>query len=244
MRRKPVGYRSLLSVEGDAKTVKGTKKGYLTAILYLAPSDMSGVANVCPKATKGCKASCLGKYAGRVTFTPNIWKARVEKTRFMVENREAFLASLRYDIESLIIKAKKRGLTPAVRLNGCSDLPQLAVMMAREFSTVQFYDYTKIPRPWSRMLNNYSVTFSHSEENLSDCLSALAHGVNVAVVFESAKSIPQTWQGHPVVNGDESDLRFLDARGVVVGLYAKGRAKQDCSGFVVRPDAQQLIQLH
>jgi hypothetical protein len=35
-----------------------------------------------------------------------------------------------------------------------------------------------------------------------------------------------------VFNGDESDLRFLDPQGVIVGLYAKGKAKKDTSGFV------------
>jgi hypothetical protein len=35
------------------------------------------------------------------------------------------------------------------------------------------------------------------------------------------------------INGDENDLRFLDPKGVVVGLTAKGKAKSDTSGFVV-----------
>jgi hypothetical protein len=39
----------------------------------------------------------------------------------------------------------------------------------------------------------------------------------------------------PVFNGDESDLRFLDPKGVIVGLYAKGKAKKDTSGFVKYP---------
>ena len=36
-----------------------------------------------------------------------------------------------------------------------------------------------------------------------------------------------------VVNGDESDLRFLDPRNSIVGLKAKGKAKKDTTGFVV-----------
>jgi hypothetical protein len=35
------------------------------------------------------------------------------------------------------------------------------------------------------------------------------------------------------VDGDKSDLRFLDPRAVVVALYAKGKAKKDTSGFVI-----------
>ena len=37
-----------------------------------------------------------------------------------------------------------------------------------------------------------------------------------------------------VINGDESDVRFFDESGVIVGLKAKGEAKTDQSGFVVQ----------
>ena len=56
-------------------------------------------------------------------------------------------------------------------------------------------------------------------------------GMNVAVVFES---VPETYIGKTVVDGDDTDLRFLDPKGVVIGLKAKGRARKDTSGFVVR----------
>ena len=35
-------FSSLLSVSSDPKTIKGLKKGYLTGIQYLAPSNISG----------------------------------------------------------------------------------------------------------------------------------------------------------------------------------------------------------
>jgi hypothetical protein len=60
---------------------------------------------------------------------------------------------------------------------------------------------------------------------------AMSSGVNIAAVFEN---VPKTWQGWPVVNGDETDLRFLDPQGVIVGLKAKGKARKDESGFVVK----------
>ena len=44
--------------------------------------------------------------------------------------------------------------------------------------------------------------------------------------------LPATWRGIRVVDGDESDLRFLDDPCVIVGLRAKGKAKGDASGFV------------
>ena len=70
----------ILSIDADAKTVKGLKKGYRTAISYLAPSNASGVMNTCPSASKGCRAACLYG-AGRAKFTPAIPKARINKTK-------------------------------------------------------------------------------------------------------------------------------------------------------------------
>jgi hypothetical protein len=41
--------KKLLNIDNNAKTVKGQKYGFITAILYLAPSTQSGF-NVCPQA--------------------------------------------------------------------------------------------------------------------------------------------------------------------------------------------------
>jgi len=231
--RKPANYRALLTVE-NAKTVKGESLGYLTGILYLAPANESGVMNTCPMATAGCKADCLFT-AGRGRFD-SVRNARIAKTLFYVNSREAFIESLRFDIAKLARDAAKQGLLPAVRINGTSDIAKLAMQMAAEFPTVQFYDYTKLPKAWLRTAYNYSLTFSHSGENLADCLEALRHCINVAVVFDTRRGqeLPTTWHGFEVIDGDAHDLRFLDSRGVVVGLRAKGDAKKDTtSGFVV-----------
>lgn len=53
--------------------------------------------------------------------------------------------------------------------------------------------------------------------------------MNVAAVFHK---LPETWLGYPVMDGDDSDLRFLDPKGHIVGLKSKGQAKHDTSGFV------------
>jgi hypothetical protein len=222
----------LLSVSADAKTIKGKKYGYLTGILYLAPSDISGI-NVCAKATNGCKAGCLFT-AGRAGMFPKINEARIRKTHELFSDRQAFLNQLRRDIETLLRKAERDKLIPCVRLNGTSDLPWLALILAEEYPNVQFYDYTKLPKAYARTRPNYHLTFSHSESNLADCLDSLQHGVNVAVVFDTKrnKPLPEQWHGFPVTDGDTSDLRFTDSQGVVIGLRAKGKAKKDCSGFV------------
>ena len=104
-----------------------------------------------------------------------------------------------------------------------------------EFSNVQWYDYTKIQARMMRYLegkmpSNYHLTFSKSENNWDKCLEVLKHGGNVAAVFNK---LPETFMGYDVIDGDKSDLRFLDPFNVIVGLKAKGMARKDKSGFVI-----------
>jgi hypothetical protein len=225
----------LLTV-ANAKTIKGEKLGYLTGILYLAPAGESGVIDTCPMSTAGCRADCLYT-AGRAAIFPMIVASRIRKTVWYATDRQGFIDQLRKDIRALVTSARRQGLIPAVRVNGTSDLPQLSRQMAREFPTVQFYDYTKIPRPWQRETDNYHLTFSLSESNAADAIAVLQNGGNVAAVFTTKRGhdLPDTWQGFPVVDGDVHDLRFLDVHrtGLVIGLRAKGRARKDVSsGFV------------
>ena len=234
--------RNLLTY-GNTKTAKGEASGYLTGILHLAPGALSG-AQVCPKASAGCLAACLNT-AGRGRFD-NIQQARINKTRWLFDDRAGFMSSLVWSIEALIRKAKREGLTPCVRLNGTSDLPWEKFKCVRDgveyrntmeaFPEIQFYDYTKIPQraiKWANggMPGNYHVTFSASESNDTSVRMVSMAGGNVAVVFDQ---LPNAYLGRVVVDGDKTDLRFLDPCGVVVGLKAKGEAKGDISGFVKR----------
>ena len=81
------------------------------------------------------------------------------------------------------------------------------------------------------MPRNYHLTFSRSESNDHQARLVLAMGGNVAVVFRN--ELPKQWEKRNVIDGDESDLRFKDPQGCVVGLVEKGDAKKDESGFVV-----------
>jgi len=164
-----------------------------------------------------------------------VMRARIAKTKKLQRTPIAFQKQLHKDVASLVKAAARKGFTPAVRLNGTSDQPKLALQLAAKFPAVQFYDYTKLPKPWLRVRPNYHLTFSRSECNTTECIEALQHGINVAVVFKVKKDapLPQKWNGYNVVDGDETDLRFLDPQGVVVGLRAKGRAKLDNTGFVI-----------
>jgi hypothetical protein len=222
----------LLSIDTNAKTIKGQKKGYLTGILYLTPADISG-RTVCPHASAGCRAACLFS-AGRGAFD-HVKSARLRKTLEFFKDKNAFLNDLKKDIEALVKKAEKAGMSPCVRLNGTSDIPWHKMELMGTFPDVPFYDYTPNKQRMLDFLDgklpkNYSLTFSRKEDNESACEEVMAKGGNVAAVFKDA---PESWKGKACFNGDDSDLRFLDPKGVVIALKAKGKAKKDTSGFVI-----------
>ena len=236
----------------NPKIQKGTKLGYLSFILHLAPADLSG-HETCPKRTAGCTASCLntagrGGMFKRGETTNMIQRARIRKTKYFFEDRDAFMLDLYRDIKKAIAFAEKQGLTPVFRLNGTSDLswekysitqpadPTADSFMGRwgwtvpnifsAFPAVQFYDYTKVLGRKIKGIPNYHLTFSRAESNASDVPKAVAQGMNVTVVYDE---IPQD-----VFSADETDLRFLDPKVGIIGLKAKGRAKKDTTGFVIR----------
>jgi hypothetical protein len=227
----------------NPKIQKGTKLGYLSFILHLAPADLSG-HNTCPKATAGCKAACLNT-AGRGGMfrkgetTNAIQKARIRKTKYFYEDRAGFMLDLAYDIQKGIKMAEKLGLNPVFRLNGTSDISwekyEVPVFCTKNifelFPTVQFYDYTKVLGRKVADIPNYFLIFSKADGNDSDVARAMQQGMNVAAVFDE---VPGEYMGKEVINADETDLRFLDPKGVIAGLKAKGKAKKDYSGFVIR----------
>ena len=214
----------------NPKIQKGTKLGYLSFILHLAPSMLSG-KNTCPKATPGCIAACLNT-AGRGGMfkkgetTNMIQQARIRKTKMYFEQRDLFLATLEADIRKAIKFAEKQGLIPVFRLNGTSDLAVEKWGIIEKFPTVQFYDYTKVLGRKVSHLPNYHLTFSKADGNDADVAEALLQGMSVVAVYDK---IPEG-----VPSADETDLRFLDPKGIMLGLKAKGRAKKDYSGFVIR----------
>lgn len=229
-----------LSVGNDAKTVKGQKMGVLTGILYMAPAQEAGGKTMCPFSTAGCRAVCLYT-AGRGAMS-NVKTARVRKTLEFMKDSTKFAALLHDDVQLLAEQARKRGMVPAVRLNGTTDIEWEKDCnghgIMEFFSDVQFYDYTKWPA--SRRLKlppNYHLTYSWSEKADAgiQSLAWLQRGVNTAVVFTGGLpphwAIPGTKRNRPVIDGDLSDLRFTDPKGAIVGLKTKGFARRAGSGI-------------
>lgn len=236
-----------LLTTGNPKLMKGQKKGYLSFVLHLAPSNLSGY-NVCPMASEGCRAACLNT-AGRGGIfkkgetTNVIQQARIRKTIMFFEQRDAFMQQLVDDILEGIRKADRENMIPVFRLNGTSDIRWETIPVSdwnkdgivwfenimQMFPNIQFYDYTKLVNR-RNIPANYHLTFSRSEENGNNAEAMLARGFNVAVVFDA---LPTRYLNVPVISGDDTDLRFLDPKGVIVGLKAKGKAKKDNSGFTV-----------
>lgn len=236
----------LLSINQDSKTIKGLNKGYLTGIMYLAPHNLGG-KNICPFAkAAGCIDACLNT-AGRGIFN-NVQKARINRTALFHRDINAFMNKLALEIHALEKTAIKNGLIPVVRLNGLSDIEFENIRFNYQFmnkkidnvtifelfSDIQFYDYTKNPYR-DNLPKNYDLTFSYSNKPEFQKFNniAIQKGLRLSVVF-SDQNLPAYYLNKPVLNGDESDLTFLAPKNSILGLYAKGKAKKENNGFIVK----------
>jgi hypothetical protein len=211
----------------NAKTIKGLKYNYQTAIIYMASHKQSGF-NVCPMASVQCSNDCLF-FAGYGAFKFT-QRARIKKTKRYFLDRINFMNQLKHEIDLFIKRAKKNNIKPCIRLNGTSDISyenfkfDNGLNIFESFPNLVFYDYTKVDKRMSKYLKgelpkNYHLTFSRDETNQFKVLETLNSGGNVAVVFQ--KYLPKVWKGYKVINGDETDLRFLDQKNVIVGLTHK-----------------------
>ena len=230
---------NLIGVGNNAKTIKGDGSEYMTAIKYMQPYKTmykGKVHNICAMADKaGCSEPCL-RWAGRGQMNV-VQRGRERKTMFYLSDRIGFMDTLINDLTIFSRRCIKKGIQPCCRPNGTSDIQYEKTGIMEQFPEIQFYDYTKIvKRAYAKMPSNYHLTLSYSEADpdyAEQVYQAVRDtGVNMAVVFDG--EFPTTFRGLRVINGDTDDLRFLDPKGVVVGLKAKGRAKQDTSGFVIR----------
>ncbi len=222
--------------KSNTKTAKNSIRSYY---LSLQPTDLNSKGeNLCRFSTKECRTACL-QFAGRQSFD-NVVQSRSKKTEFFVQHKEEFLKKLWEELVALNKKGKV-----AVRLNLLSDVNWEAELRnlfnytsfpsLQTFGNIQFYDYTKDHnKVFMNYVDNYHLTLSYSGHNWAHCERVLKNKVaNVAVVFKNA--LPLTYQGFNVINGDESDERFLDDKGVIVGLKYKTPkgVKYEKSKFVI-----------
>lgn len=216
--KKETGLTYIGNVNHSSKIVKNKKKNVLTYIIYLAPANLSGF-NVCPKSTPECRNSCLHSSGhNRIDMKENmINKCRIKKTQLFFNDRKFFMSWVYAEILAYQSMASKKGMEFSVRLNGTSDISPL--LFTHKGKTL--FDYTKVLN-YSRLMNrfrNYDLTFSYSGYNWNECLEALNMGIRISVVFEN--EIPKMYMGIPVIDADETDLRYMDNSNVICGLKFK-----------------------
>lgn len=241
--KKKLPKLSLLSVMADAKTIKSIRdprageNRFLTGILYIAPASEGGV-NVCVGSSGCCRIGCLNT-AGNPAQLQGKILSRIRKAKELHLSPELFYTKLKSDILVLDSVAKHLGLKTAIRLNGTSDYDfgeDLKDFIQDQVKKgIVFYDYTKILPRYKKYSKGGLIhqTFSRSENNDKQALEILKGGGNVAYVFyKKDNQLPEYYLGFRVINGDESDLRFLDdqlkeheGEGIIVGLNAKGSVK-------------------
>lgn len=238
----------------DAKTIKShgvidtaTGKPYAQAICYMAPADVSGGTTLCANAEiAGCKDLCLN-YAGNGRYN-SVQESRIKKALWFKQDQESFMQAMAQDVERFTKYCEKKGFIPVFRPNGTSDIRFERIRLQawdglnifERFPSIQFLDYTKL---WNRtktaLPKNYHLTWSYSEASslyASQLKPVMEQGLNAAVVFEG--DLPDMFKGYPVINGDSHDLRFLDEKGVIVGLKPKGnRWRKLHNGFVIRKES-------
>jgi hypothetical protein len=238
-----LGYRD----NDNAKLNKSNKASakYVTRGLSLAPANASG-HEVCASRSPGCTQACIFT-SGHARIFKHINRARIAKTRLFFQQRDVFLSMLNQEIKYWKRYAERKGKKLAIRLNVFSDIlwEKLVPELFTSFADVQYYDYTKHAKRMAAFeLSrehkdsvffplNYHLTFSRSETNIKEFTTVCTYKYSNATVVFNSKDLPKMYAGRKVINGDMTDLRFLDKVGVIVGLYAKGKGKVDSSGFVV-----------
>ena len=227
---RTVTIRKLLAAgDSNAKLAKSNKAQdvYKTFGLTLAPAGLADIGNMCGNNSIACTDYCLDGSGMRAVYE-NIHLSKIARTWLFRYYRSWFINQLARELDNKQTHAKRNNYIAAIRLNVMSDWPFETTGIIDQFPAIQFYDYSKHLKRAGLLRPNYWVTFSRSESNQRATMAALISGHNVAVVFADSNggprrplALPESYKGYDVINGDLTDLRFLDRRGVVVGLKLK-----------------------
>lgn len=218
-----------------AKSVRAAFGLMLTPARGLPVEFVGRTVNLCPRASAGCEAACLGPNSGKGVLD-GTRKARHVRTAFLL--REAWAMGVLIGAE--IAAAQRKHGDVSLRLNTTSDIRWEFVaplgMRVLMDAGVVMYDYTAWRPEDRRPMPGYHLTYSAKEPTHTPdayLVGVLSTGGNVAMPFATRKgqALPESWHGFPVIDGDLTDDRTTDPRGVVVGLRQKGRV-QDSTGFI------------
>ncbi|MFA5207387.1 MAG: hypothetical protein WC428_01905 [Candidatus Paceibacterota bacterium] len=251
--RKQTGLSYLGGVSTSSKIMHSQKYSHqYTYAIYLAPSKQSGY-NVCSHSTPECRMGCLNT-SGRAGMEIICGKSKTldcrnKKVRLFFEENEFFMNWMIAEIKMYQRRAEKNGFFFSVRLNATSDIDWTNVFLNNLnifeiFPDVSFYDYTKNHNKFENKPENYHLTYSYTGRNIELCKVLLQKGFNIAVVFNVKHEInlPKYFMNHTVINGDLTDYRIDDAKGIIVGLKWKRIANRIAekkvlnSCFVIQPD--------
>jgi len=244
---------------------QATDTGYANRGLTLSSAMearpfIGGRFTACFGATVSCALACVGSQTGQGAL-PSSKIARIGRTLAMHVDMKHFNALLDCEIESERMRQAIFGFKLAFRFNVASDHWRLATECAKRNKLVKFYDYSAIPNAayeHARQIASGNASwdsqpyvqrvYSRKDGPKSDLIARamLKDGFGISVVFDIKKgdTLPEFWNGSPVIDGDVNDLWFLRApkdSAFVVGLRVKGSNKQKQqaidSGFAVKVGA-------
>ena len=229
----------LVNVNSSTKIEKGEKLNVFTAILYLKPADLVAMKTICAAADLfGCKRGCLESSGQLGMKTAD--NAKIKRTICHLLEPVRFESELRREI---VRHYNKHGDKLAVRLNGTSDINFNTLI--ESLPTVQFYDYTKIlHRVKSNGLANYDLTFSgsaNSDKALEITARAIKLGHRTVLAVNTAETkgeykLPERIGLIPLLNMDDTDVRFKDKRDSIGVLKRKGSNKTERATDEIRPN--------
>lgn len=239
-------YGRILRMKGAQKEIKRMCAQYGVSRSSLEKTDRF---NACANAG-ACRRACLhycgrndGAHAHEVAgdpFRSTITLGRFRRTFRLLHAQEGLYRDLKRECMLLAKHAREAGLVPVIRVNGLSDLPNLADRLAQDVQgedpSVRFLDYTKIavysgtgssePRlSWYNGIVYRSYSVSEHTGSVAFAKRLLAMGHSVSVVGDRSWEPGLTWEGYPTVNGDTHDIRFQDPTGHVAWLSPKGPAR-------------------
>lgn len=230
--KKQTGLSYLGGVSTSAKIMHSQEFSHQhTYAIYLSPAKLSGY-QVCSHSTPECRLGCLNTSgrAGIEEFSGQtiIKNCRTIKTRLFFEETNFFMQWMIAEIINYRKRAARQGFFFSVRLNATSDINWANVFVDGKnifqiFPQVSFYDYTKNADKFNDIARNYHLTYSYTGRNWDKCTDLLSRGFNVAAVFKVKHEIelPKYYDNYPVINGDLTDYRIDDAKGIIVGLKWK-----------------------